>query len=333
MGDPIEIAALTEAYQRLRFVSESLRPGRDQDQHRPPRRGRRRHRADQGGARARASRAAADPPLLAAQPADRLRVEPFLRQHRAPGVPAERQPAAGRSVVVRHRRHQRPRRAGGGSRPGAERSFAPGPAGGGFGQVRGRARGGHRPSRRPPRASTRAAAGRRSLHAAMRPAPLSPSAHARRSRPGGSHRGLAQSGRDNGDPREHRSRPPGRLPLSRPGRTTGRHGGRADGGAGVRRGDRAGERRPRPGAGLRPGAAARGRRPGLGRGSPTARGHGHRSARPLRRRGGLGRAASENGESSREPCSGTAWASTPRPAGQACSPSPTGCGWYEPGVS
>ena len=74
-----------------------LRDRLGEDQHRPPRRGGRRRRPDQGGARARARRDPAEPALRDAEPADRLRAQPVLRQHRAapPGRPARTPRRAG----------------------------------------------------------------------------------------------------------------------------------------------------------------------------------------------------------------------------------------------
>ena len=73
LGDPIEVAALTQAFRAGPTGAGLLRPRLGQDQHRPPRRRGRRRRPDQDGAGAGARADPAQPPLRAAEPADRLR--------------------------------------------------------------------------------------------------------------------------------------------------------------------------------------------------------------------------------------------------------------------
>jgi acyl transferase domain-containing protein len=71
LGDPIEIAALTKAFRRT--TSRARYCGRHGG-------------ADQGRARRRARRDPAQPPLRAPEPADRLREQPVLREHRSGGM-------------------------------------------------------------------------------------------------------------------------------------------------------------------------------------------------------------------------------------------------------
>ena len=69
LGDPIEVAALTQAFAGGTAAPGVLRARLGQDQHRPPGRRRRRGRADQDRAGARARPDPAEPALRAAQPA------------------------------------------------------------------------------------------------------------------------------------------------------------------------------------------------------------------------------------------------------------------------
>ena len=68
LGDPIEVAALTQVFRAATDAVGVLRARVAQDQHRPPRLRGRRRRTDQDRPRARASRAAAEPALRSAQP-------------------------------------------------------------------------------------------------------------------------------------------------------------------------------------------------------------------------------------------------------------------------
>ena len=113
LGDPIEMAALTQAFRAATPDARLLRRRLGQDQHRPPRRGGGRGRADQDGAGAQARGDSAEPALRAAQPGDRLREQPLLRQHAAATLGAVAGRAPRRGQLLRHRRHERARRAGG----------------------------------------------------------------------------------------------------------------------------------------------------------------------------------------------------------------------------
>ena len=130
LGDPIEIAALTRGlprdHDRRQFCAHRL----GQEQHRPPGRGGRRRRAHQGGAGAAARDDPAQPQLRAAEPADRLRRQPVLREHGAATVASEPIAAPRGGQLVRCRRHQRARGARGGAaaEPGA-RAAPAAPAG------------------------------------------------------------------------------------------------------------------------------------------------------------------------------------------------------------
>ena len=115
LGDPIEIAALAQAFGQRRRATRFCAHRLGQDQHRPPRRGRRRRRPDQDRARARAPQI---PPSLhfeRAEPEDRFRAQPVLRQRPRSAPGRGRRAAPRRRELVRHRRHERARRARGGA--------------------------------------------------------------------------------------------------------------------------------------------------------------------------------------------------------------------------
>ena len=117
LGDPVEIAGLTQAF-RAGGATETrlLRDRLGQDQHRPSRRGRRRHRPDQDGARAAPQDASPEPALHGAESRSsssrtRRSSSTSLRPWQSPdGLAAPR-----RRQLVRRRRHERPRRARGGA--------------------------------------------------------------------------------------------------------------------------------------------------------------------------------------------------------------------------
>ncbi len=111
LGDPIEVAALTQAFGARRRDGE-LRARLGQDQHRPPRHRGRRRRPDQGGARPGARRDPAEPPLRGRPTrSSTCEQDAVLRQQPAGGLAGRGDlAAAGRRQLVRHRRHQRPRR-------------------------------------------------------------------------------------------------------------------------------------------------------------------------------------------------------------------------------
>ena len=118
-------------------------------EHRPPRLGGRRLRPDQDGARPRAQADPAQPPLRAAEPADRLREQPVLRQRRAPRLGDRRPAAARRRELARHGRDQRPRDSRGGAARRALRPVAPLAAAAPLGAARrSGARGRHHAARR-----------------------------------------------------------------------------------------------------------------------------------------------------------------------------------------
>jgi phthiocerol/phenolphthiocerol synthesis type-I polyketide synthase E len=106
LGDPIEVAALTQAFQAGSGAG-LLRHRLREDQHRPPRRGGRCHRPHQDRDGAEAPDAAGQPALRAAESADRLRGQPVLRQRRDQALARGRHAAPRRRELVRHRRHQR----------------------------------------------------------------------------------------------------------------------------------------------------------------------------------------------------------------------------------
>ena len=117
VGDPIEASALGAVLAIGRPPDEPLRHRLGQDEHRPPRGGRRHRRPDQG--RAVPASTAQIPPNLhfetpnPAIPFDalQLRVPTSAR-----ALAGRRRAGAGRRQLVRLRRHQRARRAGGGRR-------------------------------------------------------------------------------------------------------------------------------------------------------------------------------------------------------------------------
>ena len=108
LGDPIEIAALKQAFGAR--SGRYLRDRHGEDQPGPPRRRRRGGQPHQDRARARTPRAAAEPELRHTEPEDRFRREPVLRERDAPAVGEDggRRSAPGWRQFVRHRRHQRP---------------------------------------------------------------------------------------------------------------------------------------------------------------------------------------------------------------------------------
>ena len=86
LGDPIEIAALTQAFRAGTDRTRLLRDRLGEDQHRPPRRRGRRRRPDQDGAALQHRPDPAQPALRDAEPADRLRRQPVLRQRSTASV-------------------------------------------------------------------------------------------------------------------------------------------------------------------------------------------------------------------------------------------------------
>ena len=101
LGDPVEVAALTEVFAAATAAARVLRPGLDQDQHRPSRRGGGGRGPDQGHPGGGARGPAAQPPFRDSQPAHRLRAQPLLRQHRMPAL------AAGGLAAARRRQRLR----------------------------------------------------------------------------------------------------------------------------------------------------------------------------------------------------------------------------------
>ena len=128
LGDPIEVAALTQAFRAADAAEQRLlRPRLGQDQRRPPRRGRRRRRPDQDR-RSPWSTGRSRPACTSRRPTRRS----TSRRARSTSTPAlravagGRRAAPGRRQLLRHRRHQRPRRPGGGA--GAGQPSGPAPA-------------------------------------------------------------------------------------------------------------------------------------------------------------------------------------------------------------
>ncbi len=172
-----------------------LRARLGQDQHRPPGRRRGHRRTHQGRPRPGTPADPAEPPLRPAQPAHRLRREPLPGPHRPGGVARTRPPPPGRRQRLRDRRHQRPRRPGGGPAhrlrraPPARGRPPPGPA-----AVRAHRRRPARPGRRPrpaPRTPPRTAPGRRRPLPAHRPARTAPPPHRHGGHPRGGPRRAA----------------------------------------------------------------------------------------------------------------------------------------------
>ena len=154
-----------------------LRARIGEDQHRPSRRRRGCRGADQDGPGPRASRPAAEPALRGAEPEHRFRERPVPGERRSRRLGAlGRCPAPRRRELIRHRRHQRARGAGGSARAPGACSLAPGA---GLHPVRPLRRGAGASRRRPggaPRGALRAGPRRRGVHAAPRPGhvPTSP---------------------------------------------------------------------------------------------------------------------------------------------------------------
>ena len=88
VGDPIEVAALTQAFRGSTQRTGVLRPRLGQDKHRTPRHGGRRRRPDQGRQGAGAPAAPTVVALLAAQPRHRLRRHAVHREYDATAVAA-----------------------------------------------------------------------------------------------------------------------------------------------------------------------------------------------------------------------------------------------------
>ena len=125
-GDPVELGALGAVVGAGRPAGRAV-PGRlAEDERRAHRRRRRRRRADQGGPRprstARSRRRSTSPTPNPTIPWAELGLE--VCATRRPW-PADDGPRRGRRQLLRHRRHERPRRAGGA--PGARRSDVPAP--------------------------------------------------------------------------------------------------------------------------------------------------------------------------------------------------------------
>ena len=213
---------------RRRSVGKRLLRDRlGQEQHRPSRRGRRRRRAHQDGARAAPQGDSPEPPFHRAEPEARSRRLTVPRRHLVGTVAVTAGLAAPRRrQLVRRRRHECPRGARGGA--GARRAPVPRtpqqllvlsarvPVGSRRGHVEAA-----RPSRRPSGGS----AGRRGVHAPDRPAAVlaPPGARGAGNRRG--HRAARRAGsRDDALRREHRRRRLGRVPVPGTGRASGRHG-------------------------------------------------------------------------------------------------------------
>ena len=121
VGDPIEVAALTQAFRCPDRAPAVLRARLGEDEYRPPRhRGRRRRRSSRW--RWPSGTASCRPVLQfqRAEPGHRLRADAVLRQHRARARGPPGTAAPGRRELARRRRHQRARRPGGGASADAE---------------------------------------------------------------------------------------------------------------------------------------------------------------------------------------------------------------------
>ncbi len=233
-----------------------LRPGLGQGQRRAPRRRGGHRGSPEDRPRSGARRAPAEPPLRAAEPPDRPRREPLLRQRPPASVDLRVGAAARRRELVRHRRHQRPRRPRGGAAGAASGAGAAAlaPAAALGAHARG-ARARHRRPRRPPRDAPGGGPRRRRLHppggsppvrAPGRPA-LPGRGGDRRRRPPPARGG--RGGAPPGPPRE-RHLAPGRLPPAGPGEPAPRDGrGALPHGAGLPPRGRPGGRDPRAAAG------------------------------------------------------------------------------------
>ena len=116
LGDPIEVAALTQAFRAGTDADGLLRVGSVKTQHRPPGRGRRRGRADQDGAgaastgRSRRASTSSSPTRRSTSRTARSSSTRALRDWQR-----GRRAAPRRRQLVRHRRHQRPRGPGRGA--------------------------------------------------------------------------------------------------------------------------------------------------------------------------------------------------------------------------
>ncbi len=118
LGDPDRGRGADAGLPQLDGAERLLRARLGQDEHRPPRRGRRHRRTHQDDARARTRSHPAEPALHRAEPAGGLRRQPLLRRRPFDRLGARRRaPAPGRRQLVRHRRDERARH----SRRGAGR--------------------------------------------------------------------------------------------------------------------------------------------------------------------------------------------------------------------
>ncbi len=122
VGDPIEAAALGAVFgSERRAVPDRL----GQDEHRAPRGGRRRRRADQVRTGPAPRRDPAQPELRGAEPGHRLRRARATGRHRAGALAVQRRGPHRNDQLLRLRRRQRERRAAGGaSRRGGRRHHA-----------------------------------------------------------------------------------------------------------------------------------------------------------------------------------------------------------------
>ena len=115
VGDPIEARAIGSVMSAGR--PRPAVPDRiGEDQHRPPRGGRRSCRPDQDGPCAQARLDPAAPAPARAQPGHPLRRAAAAGAHRARGMASRRGPAVRRGQLLRLRRYQRPRRPAGSPR-------------------------------------------------------------------------------------------------------------------------------------------------------------------------------------------------------------------------